>query len=234
VLRRSDGRLIPAGWLPDAGPDRLGRFARTAAAVHARRGATRSMAVLSQWNPQYLQLARRIETLLRRDRTAVFRWTADLLLREEMARGLGSGLAAAIYVGHGRPIGWAGYRGTRIHHLASEAAAEPLGVLISLCCRTASRRRTGLSFAEAIPLEGLAAAAVGAVGDTLHTNNTRWAIRLSDGLAGEPASLGSLIVDSLPANPAAATDYRILGDPLAPVLGTDASVARASAVEIHP
>lgn len=233
VLYRKDGSAVPVGWLPNIGGDALQRFALTAAHVHLRQNGCQPLAVLGQWQPQYLRLARRMEVLLKNQGKPVFRWTSDLTFREDMALGLRCGLAAAIYIGHGRPIGWVGYRGLRIHHFES-ATGEPLGALISLCCRTASRRRTGLSFAEAIPLNGVAAAAFGAVADTLHSNNTRWAVHLCQGLGSGARHMGELVIRSLPQIPQAVADYRILGDPLAPLSGSVGALEAANRVPVYP
>jgi len=233
VVWRSDGRAIPAGWLPDLGPVAVRRFSETAALLHRRTGNLQPIAVLSQWMPRYLKLAERIEQILERQKEFVFRWSSDLLLREDMVRGLRSGLAAAIYIGHGRPTGWVGYRGTRLRHLVDQPG-EPLGAVVSLCCQTASRRRTGLSFSEAIPLHGVAGAAFGSVTNTLHFNNTRWAVGLCTALNDGVTSLGEWIVKALPPNEQCVTDYRLLGDPLAPLVGTPEGIARAQAIEVYP
>lgn len=230
VLNRSSGSPVPVAWIPDLGPAALGRFATAAAALHARAGGPMAAAVLSQWHPRYLQLAQRIEGLLDGAGLPVRRWTSDLLIREDMAQGLGSGLGLAVYVGHGRPIGWVGYRGTRIHHL--DPIREPLGALLSLCCLTASRWRNGLSFAEAVAMRGVAASALGAVSRTLHTDNTRWAVRLCEELRDGAESIGALIVRALPVRPAAVADYRLLGDPTAPLAASAGWKAHADAVPV--
>jgi hypothetical protein len=61
-------------------------FATTAARVHRREGAIQPIAVLSQRLPRYLRLASRIGTLLHRQDTPVYRWTADVVFRDDMAR----------------------------------------------------------------------------------------------------------------------------------------------------
>lgn len=232
VMERGDGTVIPAAWLPDVGAEKLRRFAETAARLHQREAATQPFAVLSQWHPQYLRLAGRIESLLHKQHKPVYRWTSDIVYRDDMARGLRAGLAAAVYVGHGRPVGWVGYYGTRIQHL-QDIPGEPLGALLSLCCRTASRRRTPLSFSEAVPLSGVAGAAFGAVGPTLHLNNTRWAVAICSALQTGVRSIGELIVKALPPNLDAVADYRLMGDPLSPLLGTEAALAEAEKIAVY-
>ena len=213
-----DGRTVPVAWLPDTGD--LGTFARAAARVHrramTRRGSPRTFAVLGERQPRFDRLAERVVRLAGEDPTGRLvpaRWTAYEVDRGEVALRLGRGPGLAVYVGHGRPVGWVGYAGLRAHHLEPE---EPVGALVSLTCKTASRRRTGLSFAEALPLRGVAAATVGAVGPTLHTANARWALRLTRA-AATASTVGDLVAAVAPHDPAAAA-YRLIGDPPAPLL----------------
>jgi len=221
VLESHDGRWVPVGWLPEVGTASLRKFAEAAAQVHQRAAepSPQVMAVLSQWNPKYLNLAHRIEGLLdeHRENSAVLRWSADQLIRDNLVQGLGCGLTAAFYVGHGRPVGWVGYHGMRAHHFHQDTG-HPLGALFSLCCATASRKRTGLSFAEALPLMGKTAASFGAVEATLHADNTRWALGLCRAIDQGAATLGELIVQAMPKSNSALSSYRILGDPLAPLV----------------
>lgn len=209
-------RAVPVAWLPRTSFADLRTFAVAAAAVHARsRGGSRTLAVLGERHPRFDRLAEGILRVAREDRSGALvprRWTAYDVDRADLARRLGRGPGLAVYVGHGRPIGWVGYAGLRIHHLS---AAEPVGAIVSLTCKTASRRRTGLSFAEALPLHGIAAAALGAVGPTLHTANARWAVRLTRAAAAA-SSIGDLIVASATGDPSDVS-YRLLGDPTAPL-----------------
>lgn len=224
------GRACPVGVVPDVGAEGLGRFAAAAAAVHARADARpvprSSVAVLAQRGGRYRDLSGRIMRLLGEAEPAVssFTWTADELLRDDLVEGLGCGLGLALYVGHGRPVGWVGYRGTRAHHLTE--LRHPVGAVLSLACLTASRCRTGLSFAEALPLHGATAACLAAVGPTRHTDNARWALRLVRAIAAGPGSIGSLVAAAEP-EATLVRDYRILGDPMAPLI--DAPGARTAA-----
>jgi hypothetical protein len=221
----ADGRRIPVGWVPDTGAADVRRFAEAAARVHARRGGERTVAVLAQRSRRYRDLSGRIVRLLdEADGVRPLRWTADELARDEVARGLGFGLGAAVYVGHGRPAGWVGYAGTRARHLA--ASREPAGAVLSLTCLTASRRGVGLSFAEALVLQGAAASCFGAVRSTEHHWNARWALRLTQALGAGCATLGELALSAEENDPAVA-GYRIVGDPLAPL--ADAPGARSRA-----
>jgi hypothetical protein len=226
------GRPVPLGVLPDAGPGPLARFASAAAAVHDRAaagGAPCSVAVLAQRSGRYRDLAGRILRLLGEAApgTARFEWTADELVRDDLVEGLGCGLGLAVYVGHGRPIGWVGYRGVRAGHL--DELAQPVGAVLSLACLTASRKRTGLSFAEALPLQGAAAASLAAVGPTRHVENARWALRLVRAIAGGCPTIGDLVVAAEPET-ALVRGYRIVGDPLAPLADAPGSAGAAAAL----
>lgn len=232
------GRRVPVAWLPLTGRANNRRFAATAARVQRRAREQTAVAVLGQWQPRYLRVADRIEALLA-PHLRTLRWTGDVLGRDDTVRSLGSGLGLAIYVGHGRPVGWVGYHGVRAHHFETAwadpaAHGEPLGAVLSLCCRTASRRRVGLSYAEALPLLGVAAASFGSIGDTLHTDNTRWAIGLCDALAAGAQTVGELVARGAPASASASSSYRLIGDPMAPLSGTDQGIARAARVTTHP
>lgn len=222
---------IPCAWLPLRAPETNRRFAAAAARVHRRGRQKIAIALLGQWHPRYLRVTDRVESMLAGHVDTV-RWTADVIERDQMVRGLRHGLGLGLYLGHGRPVGWVGYRGMRGHHF-DEHAGEPLGALFSLCCRTASRRRVGLSYAEAVPLMGVAAASFGAISDTLHTDNTRWALGLCDALVAGAKTVGELVVRAAPASLAACTPYRLIGDPLAPIASTRRALARSRAVATY-
>jgi len=228
VLRLDGAAAIPVGWLPYVDSAALSRFARAAAYLHRQAGEISSIALLSQRNGRYLRLADRLDELLR-DTGDTFRWTADALTPEDLITALGSGLGCAIYVGHGRAVGWVGYYGLRAHHFA-EFQGRPTGAILSLCCKTASRRRVGLSFAEALPLQGVCGAVLAAVGATLHTDNVRWAVRLSDALVAGAPDVGRLVCAALPLGEKPVADYRIIGDPLSPVLSSVSGARRAREV----
>jgi len=231
-LDARNGRRVPVGWCPLKDRESTDRFVRTAARVQQRARDRRTVAVLGQWHPRYLHLADRIQTLLA-GRTRTFRWTGEVIARDGLVRALGSGLGLGIYVGHGRAVGWVGYAGTRAGHF-DDFRGEPLGGVVSLCCRTASRRRVGISYAEALPLKGVAAASLGAVTETRHTDNTRWAVRLCEVLASHVDTIGELVVRSAPPNASAFLPYRIIGDPLAPLAAERAGERRARAVPTYP
>jgi len=231
----ADRRRVAAAWLPLKSREHNRAFAAAAAQVQRRPAQQVSVALLAQWHPQYLRVADRIEALLA-SRLALLRWTGEVIGRDALLPALRTGLGLALYVGHGRPVGWVGYHGVRRHHFDEHerTARAPLGALLSLCCRTASRRHVGLSYAEALPLQGVAAASLGATSDTLHTDNTRWAVGLCDALLGGARRIGELVVRGAPASPIACAPYRLIGDPMAPLASERIAVARASAVPTWP
>lgn len=232
----SDGRRVPAAWLPLRSRESNRAFAATAARVQRRVRQPRqplAVALLGQWHPRYLRVTDRIAALLDA-RAHTVRWTGDVIGREDMVHALGTGLGVGLYVGHGRPSGWVGYSGVRRHHFAAARGREPLGVLLSICCRTASRRRVGLSYAEALPLDGVAAASFGATTDTLHTDNTRWAVGLCDALAAGAQTVGELVTRGAPPWPGACAPYRLIGDPLAPLASSRGAIAEAMSIRTYP
>lgn len=228
ALTAPGGRRVPAAWLPDVGTGPLSRFAVTAARIHARPPAPAgpTVALLAQRSRRYRDLSARIERLLTDGAVTRVRWTADEVVRDDLARGLACGPACALYVGHGRPVGWVGYRGVRAHHL--DGMAEPPAVVLSLTCLTASRRRVGLSFAEALPLQGSAAAVLAATSPTRHLWNARWALRVTGALAAGAASVGEVVATTQPLGDAARS-YRLIGDPLAPLADAPGAADRAAA-----
>ncbi len=226
------GRRMPVSWLPIKDQEDLTRFAETIRRVHSRVRQKPGLAMLGQWHPRYLQLSDRVEAILK-DRVQTFRWTSDVIGRNDLVAALGSGLGMSLYVGHGRPIGWVGYYGMRAHHF-DQFSGSPMGCIMSLCCRTASRRRTAISYAEALPMMGVAAASFGAIRETRHTDNTRWIVRICESLLQGVDNLGDLLLSSAPANPEAVQYYRIIGDPFAPLYTDLSSLAKAEGVQTYP
>jgi len=217
----SAGRQVPAATVPYVDDDALARFARAAARVHRRASRSCSVGVLGQRLARYDDLAGRVVRVLGEaargpspdDAVHALRWTAYDVHRADLARALARGPAVAVYVGHGRPTGWAGYAGLRAGHLVTEPDA-PVGSVLSLTCRTVSRYRTGLSFGEQLVTGGVCASVVGAVGPTLHTSNARWVLRVAAGV-GPHTTVGELVAQAAAADPG--SPYRIVGDPTAPL-----------------
>lgn len=234
LLVEPSGRHVPVGWLPDLGAA-LGVFAKAAARVQRRAGPAGPLAVLGQRERRYLRLAGRLEAKLSQGEgppLPLLVWTSERLTRADLVDGLRLGLGAAIYFGHGRPSGWAGYHGLRAHHLV-EAAGEPLGALLSVTCLTARRHRVSLSFSEQIVAGGATAAAVGAVDVVAHLDNMRWMLGLAEALRHGETRVGAALVAAAP-RPVSQTPYRIVGDPLALLVGTSDGARRAARVFAPP
>ncbi len=226
------GRRVPAGWCPRVDDDGLARFARAAAAVHAREGSVGPVAFLGQWDaPVERMVARSLRILARQGSTVpTLWWTADRIVRRDLLTALRLGLGCALYFGHGRPYGWQGYHGLHTRHLV-HARGRPTGAILSLTCRTASRWRVGLSFAESLILEGVCAASLGAVAPTRTVDNWWWATSLEERLSEDPGqTLGAWVIAACPPRPEQWAAYRIIGDPLVPLVGADGAAEAAAAV----
>ena len=229
-LTRPDGSSVPVGWLPEAGA-RLAVYARAAAEVQDRQPAETAAGpylLLADFDDRALDTAARMQERMPLE-AAVYRWTSERIHRDRFVEALGDGAAAAFYVGHGLAGGWAGYGGFGVA-AAAEAARDPLGAVLSISCSTAARPRRGFSFCEELALTGLCAAALGAVSRTLHRLNVALALDLAASLADDPCpTLASLLLAcSWP--PDLVARYRIIGDPLAPLLAAPAAAAAARAV----
>ena len=222
------GRAVPAGWLPDLGSglESSRRRRHESSAVRA----AGPLAVLGQWEPRYLQLAGRLEANLSRGGRPPFpvlRWTSERITRADLVHGLRLGLGVGIYFGHGGPRagpattsprepprggGRRAARRTLLGHLPDR---EPLAV--------------GLSFSEAVVTGGAAAAAVGAVDVVAHVDNMRWMLGLADSLRSGESRLGPALL-AASTNAVSQTPYRIVGYPLALLVGTAEGARRAERV----
>jgi hypothetical protein len=235
-LKDQSGRRVPIGWLPDA-KDRLRTFAEAAARVVTRShaGAARGpLVLLGQWEDRTLRLTGQTEQCFQSTETdrplPLFRWTSERIARTDMLAGLRCGVGIAIYFGHGRARGWAGYHGVRGHHLPG-TTGEPVGAVLSLTCHVASRYKVGLSFAEEMVLGGFCAASLGATSATVHLENGLLAHKICATLANrDVATVGELLVRSGLTERECTLTYRLVGDPLASLAGEVDSCARAAEV----
>jgi hypothetical protein len=233
LLNVENGKKIPIGLVPLFDENDLQKFVKTAVAVHERESGPLRIAILAQRLRRYIDLATRIESLVKQKRKkAAFRWTGDLVFQEDMILGLKSGIGVAIYVGHGRSVGWAGYYGTRIHHFTQQKGLQ-LGALLSVCCLTAKRKNDEQSFAEAVIFNDIASSSLGAIKETLFTDNTRWVIRICESLNQGARTIGELLVESCPPNPANENHYRLFGDPMAPLQSWVHSLRNINKVKVY-
>jgi hypothetical protein len=226
---QSGGRLVPAGWIP--ADESLPAFVRAAAQV-LHRTESAPVALLGQRSRRYARLAERFEANLEPD--LVVRWTAERLTREDMLAALGTGLGLGVYLGHGRPTGWAAYRGIRSAQLLESdhrGPGLPLGGLVSVTCWTASRWRTRRSFAEAAVASGRAVAAIGSTRPVEHLASMRLVLALATAVSSlRVRTVGDMLVNMALSIGPDAVDLRLVGDPCAPLAGEPGAAARARAV----
>lgn len=217
-LRAPNGRSVPCGWLPEAGA-RLTRYALGAAAVINRESpgaGEQPLVLLGEFDQRALDTVSRIQEELP-ENVEVFRWTAERITHQGLVEALGAGAAMAMYFGHGSSFGWLGYGGFAPAD-AINFRGNPLGVVLSLTCATASRPPEGMSFCEELALSGVCAAALGAVGRVSHLRNVWLGIEFARALRATAATLASLLsAPNIP--PAVLRHYRIAGDPLAQLVG---------------
>ncbi|MFD2541277.1 C25 family cysteine peptidase [Lacinutrix gracilariae] len=232
-ITTKDNKKIPISWFPLRNSKDLLTFTKTVYQVHSRKQERCAIALLSQRHPRFTRIVDRMATILKTPNVSPYKWSSDLLLRESMIEGLESGLGLATYFGHGRPIGWVGYYGLRSHHFNSQNT-KPVGALLSLCCKTASRKNISISFCEQLVLDGKTAVSFGAVDSTLHTDNTRWSVGITKALIGGASTIAELIIEAIPKNLSAYTHYRLIGDPLAPIYSTNKAATFANSIKLYP
>lgn len=232
-IRDRHGQQVPVGWLPHV-PTDLTLYALAMARVLRRPHTLGALAVLGQWEDRFLRVALRTARWFQKHQPApaVFHWTADRIGRPDMIAGLRHGPGAAIYYGHGRANGWAGYHGVRATDFPAPWA-EPVGGLLALCCDNASRRGGGLSFIEQLVLRGVCGGALAACAKSRHDQNRLLGPALCEVLTNHPTlTLAELVARAdLPAGFWERTPYRFIGDPLVPLAA--ASTAAANSRQIY-
>ena len=232
-IKTIENKKIPIAWLPIRNSKDLFTFSRTISEVHGRKQDKCAVALLSQRHPRFVRIVDRMATILNKPSLKPYKWSSDLLFRESMIEGLESGLGLATYFGHGRPIGWVGYYGLRSHHFENKKS-KPVGALLSLCCKTASRKNTKISFCEQLVLDGKTAVSFGAVDSTLHTDNTRWSVGITKALLGGANTIAELIIEAIPKNLSSYTHYRLIGDPLAPIYSSNETALFVKNIKTYP
>ena len=223
-------KIIPQAILPIVDIESVHLFTRNLKIIHEGEKSFRHVTILGQWHNQYLRLADQIEAALKKTAIPSTRWTSDIILREDMVRGLGKGLGVAIYVGHGVSTGWEGFRGTGKKHFA-EPVFKPIHALLQLCCSTGGRRYTNCSFSEHLLLQGKVLSTLCAVNKTLHTDNIRWAVNISFSISKKVQTVGELILSSLPGQQVI-KKYRLMGDPFAPLQTSPAFIKQANKTRV--
>ncbi len=232
-IQTIEKKKIPIAWLPIRNSKDLLTFSKTINVVHGRKQEQCAIALLSQKHPRFVRIVDRMATILKTPSLLPYKWSSDLLFRESMIEGLESGIGLAAYFGHGRPIGWVGYYGLRSHHFENKNA-KPVGALLSLCCKTASRKNTAISFCEQLVLDGKTAVSFGSVDSTLHTDNTRWSVGITKALLSGASTIAELITQATPKNLSSYTHYRLIGDPLAPIYSSNETALFANNIKTYP
>jgi len=209
-------RRVPVGWLPADRHDCLRSYATTAADVVRREALglrPGPVVLLGQWHDRTLELVDAVEGLTSLPR---FRWTAERLVRRDLLEALRCGPGIALYFGHALRQGWVGYGGVSAESLIAWRG-EPLGAVLSIACETARTEEGRPSFCEELVLGGFCAAALGATVRTLHEHNRILALALSSSLGGVRNLGDALAKAEIPDE--FLRDYRIFGDPAAPLIG---------------
>jgi hypothetical protein len=227
-LRARNGRRVAAGWLPDIA-ERLETFARAAAEVQLRRTPEANSGpfiLLGESEQRALDAAGLLRDGLI-DSIPIFQWTAERIRRPDVIAALQGGAGAAFYLGRGTSAGWVAYGGFDAGD-ARLACGRPIGAVLSVTCSVACRSGKTLSFCEEMVLSGLCAVALGAAGLTLHRRNVRLALALAQALRCTSTLADLLLEPGIPLE--SLSRYRILGDPLAPLIGDPHSLEKAQRV----
>lgn len=199
--------------------------------LEAPRRHVLTWAVLSMGKDAFLEPAGRLHERLDEAQgngsldVAVEDWRPQCVDRPALCRRLATGPALAMYLGHGRRRGWAGYQALRWDHVAAVPQRAPLGALLALTCNGLSTQgsATGPSFLERFVSEGRAGAVFGSVGDVRMDAIATVVDRLGTVLVKQrPATLGALLRDLIagPEGDAIAAhlgSYRIVGLPIQPI-----------------
>ena len=221
VIRIGD-RKIPVSLVPVFSEEAIMSFVKASTIVHDRTKNIQSVTLLSQRLPRYLKVTEKIYRELKNCDTNLspVKWTADIVHSGDMLHGINQGAGVCLYMGHGRVSGWVGYYGVRASHI-TKFRSKPSAAVLSLCCWTAGRKNVRSSFCELLMMNGIASSVFGAVKPTLFTDNTRWAVSISDALRNGASTIGELIVKAYPFNDKAAAHYRLFGDPTSPLVADE-------------
>ena len=146
------------------------------------------------------------------------RLTADRLGRFALAEAIGSGTGVALYVGQASRAGWSGYGGVRPEHLAGDSW-QPLGAVCSVTC---SRGRRD-------PINGQLRRTASGKRYGCRCHGRDWVVRheadvaLAEAIAERIAAGARTLAETLPPDNPTLRSYRIIGDPLASLIGARGS-----------
>lgn len=230
-LKDRKGKFVFGSLLP-LSRTAASRFAQTAGKVETRlikKCSIGPVLLLGEWEERAAKMSERSRRCLENAKVPCFRWTAERLTREALSWGLECGAGMALYYGHGRSAGWAGYHGFRSRHLPI-APEAPLGAVLSVTCSTACRSSGGFSFAESFVSRGAAAVSLGAVRKTRHLDNAYLASSLCESMAAGEFRLHRALARAHLPEDILYSSYRLFGDPTANVCGDKFSVERANLV----
>lgn len=140
--------------------------------IRAPRVHANTWAVLAMGKDEYLDPATDLYAQLSASSVSkdaglsVSDWRASVCSRPDVCARLASGPALAVYHGHGRPRGWAGYQALRWRHVHHVRPARPIGLLASLACESlADPDSGGRPFGERFVHAARAVAVLGGVSD---------------------------------------------------------------------
>ena len=220
----TDGRPVPVGIAVDT-------QAAWQTIVEVERRTTTGLgpgpvALLGSRDERAVELASSVERRLSAPHgPTIRRLTADRLGRFALAEAIGSGTGVALYVGQASRAGWSGYGGVRPEHLAGDSW-QPLGAVCSVTCYGAAATRSTASFAELLVGSGMAAGVMGAIGLVRHEAD----VALAEAIAERIAAGARTLAETLPPDNPTLRSYRIIGDPLASLIGARGSRRAIQAV----
>ncbi|HMH52027.1 MAG TPA: hypothetical protein VK548_17460 [Candidatus Acidoferrum sp.] len=233
--RRPPGRLtpapvlnrIPVGIVQADSPRQLAPWL---AALRADAGLppTPTWGALAMGKDVFLELGR---SCIRSMRTggaphamSVGNWLADTISRDSLCANLAAGPRLAVYIGHGRPLGWSGYQAVRWRHVEKIACQRPCGIVVAFACDTLNGLRGMTPFGCRWVYQGRACSYLGVTSGLDVAAGCRLMEEFGALLAtGNHQTIGQLLValdeqigrreDLAPVRPAFSM-FRLIGNPL--------------------
>ncbi len=198
-------------------------------ALHQGASSYHCCAVLSMWHPQYVPVAQRfVRTMVPRYPRRVRRWFADRVDRETLCGRLAKGPRMVVYIGHGDNHGWGGYRGVQWRHIIEQPSHQPCHVVLSFACNTVKSKANTVAFGSRWVLGGRTMAYVGS-GQSVYSDMNATLVSETAGVLSSKSvhHIGALLtqldhrvrtLSSLKSVEKVFRTYRLLGNPLAPLL----------------